>query len=153
MTANAQLHVHTFVADLHLVVVTLGAKQHNLLLLSAIRHNGELYRHIAHVRICGTVDKPCSRLVLAWGTPSTTHLELIGDGEIILTGEACEWALGEYARDADYLGFKKSLLILGHCGSERDGMKYIAQLMQEKFPQLEIKYFKSEEVYTYSERR
>ena len=107
---------------------------------------------IAHVRICGTTDKPCSRLVLAWGTPGSVAEELAGEGEIILTGEACEWSLGEYARDADALGFKKALLILGHCGSERDGMKYIAGLMQEKFPQLEVKYFKSEEVYTYPEK-
>ena len=107
---------------------------------------------IAHVRICGTMDKPCSHLVLAWGTPGNMFEEMSGEGEIYLTGEACEWQLGEYARDADELGFKKSLLILGHCGSERDGMKYISELMQEKFPQLEVKYFKSEEVYTYSER-
>lgn len=108
---------------------------------------------IAHVRICGTVDKPCSRLVLAWGTPGTTFEEIVSEGEIILTGEACEWRHAEYARDADEFGYKKSLLILGHCGSERDGMKYIAELIQEKFPQLEVKYFKSEEVYTYSERK
>jgi len=107
---------------------------------------------IAHVRICGTTDKPCTKLVLAWGTPGNMMEEMAGEGEIILTGEACEWQRAEYARDANELGFTKSLLILGHCGSERDGMKYIANLIQNRFPELEVKYFKSEEVYTYAER-
>ena len=108
---------------------------------------------IAHVRICGTTDKPCTKLVMAWGTPGGMMEEMAGDGEIILTGEACEWQLAEYARDADELGFTKALLILGHCGSERDGMNHIAGLIQNRFPEIEVKYFKSEEVYTYSECR
>lgn len=106
---------------------------------------------IAHVRICGTVDKPCTKLALAWGTPGGMMDELAGDSEIILTGEACEWQLAEYARDADELGFVKSLLILGHCGSERDGMAHIASLIQQRFNDIEVKYFKSEEVYTYTD--
>ncbi len=107
---------------------------------------------IAHVRICGTVDKPCTKLVMAWGTPGGMMEEMAGEGEIILTGEACEWQLAEYARDAEELGFTKSLMILGHCGSERDGMEYIAGLIARRFQQIEVRYFKSEEVYTYAER-
>ena len=107
---------------------------------------------LAHVRISGTTDKPCTHLVLAWGTPGRILEELAGDAEIVLTGEACEWREAEYARDADALGFKKALLVLGHCGSERDGMKYITGLIQQKFPELEVQYFRSEEVYTYSDR-
>ena len=104
------------------------------------------------VRISGAADEPCTHLVLAWGSSSGLLAELAGDGEIVLTGEACEWREAEYARDASALGFKKALLVLGHCGSERDGMKYIAKLIQEKFPALEVRYFQSEEVYTYTDR-
>lgn len=107
---------------------------------------------IAHVRICGTTDKPCTKLSFAWGTPGGMMEELAGESEIILTGEACEWKLAEYARDADELGLTKALLILGHCGSERDGMAHIAGLIQSRFPDLEVKYFQSEEVYTYTDR-
>jgi len=42
--------------------------------------------------------------------------------------------------------------VLGHCGSERDGMKYITKLIQQKFPELEVKYFQSEEVFKYTDR-
>lgn len=107
---------------------------------------------LRHVRIAGTTDKPCTHLVLAWGTPGRILEELAGEGEIVLTGEACEWREAEYVRDADELGFRKALLVLSHCGSERDGMKYIAGLIEKRFPELEVKYFRSEEVYTYTDR-
>lgn len=104
---------------------------------------------IAHVRICGAADEPCTRLTLCWGAPWGVFDEIVGEAEIVLAGEACEWQAGEYARDAAQLGFRKALLILGHCGSETDGMEHVAQLMQEKLPQLEIRHFRSGEVYTY----
>ena len=78
--------------------------------------------------------------------------ELSGPAEIVLTGEACEWQLGEYARDASELGMKKALLILGHCGSEREGMRCVAERMKQALPQIETRYFESEEVYHYPEQ-
>ena len=112
----------------------------------------ERVMELQHVRISGAADAPCTHLVMAWGASSCLMEELAGDGEIILAGEACEWREAEYARDAAALGFKKALLVLGHCGSERDGMKYIAGLIQKRFPALEVKYFRSEEVFTYTDR-
>lgn len=106
---------------------------------------------IAHVRICGAVDTPCTRLATAFGTPAGVFETLSGEAEIVLTGEACEWQLAEYARDAAQLGFQKALLILGHCGSERDGMRFIARLLSQKLPELDVRYFDSGEVYTYPE--
>lgn len=107
---------------------------------------------IAHVRICGALDTPVTKIALAFGTPRGVFEELAGWADVVLTGEACEWRLGEYARDAAQLGFAKALLILGHCGSERDGMRYIAEKIQEALPALEVQYFESGEVYTYCER-
>lgn len=108
---------------------------------------------IAHVRICGTMDEPCTRIITAFGACGGAFSELTKDScEIMIAGEACEWQLGEYARDAALLGFKKALLILGHCGSERDGMRLTADLVAQKFPQLEVRYFESGEVYSYPER-
>ena len=78
--------------------------------------------------------------------------ELSGWADVVLTGEACEWRLGEYARDAAQLGFAKAMLILGHCGSERDGMRYIAGLLKDAVPALDVRYFESGEVYTYCEK-
>lgn len=64
----------------------------------------------------------------------------------------CEWSHCEYVRDAAQLGYKKAILILGHIGSERDGMVYTADILKKMHPELEVKYFESEEVYTYTDQ-
>lgn len=107
---------------------------------------------IKHVRICGTRDIPSSKISLMCGTPGGVFEELQSDDcEILITGEACEWMLGEYARDAHQLGHNKTLLIIGHIGSERDGMKYTAQLLRNMYPQIETFYIECGEVYTYTD--
>ena len=67
--------------------------------------------------------------------------------DIVLSGETCEWALGEYARDAVALGFKKALMIIGHNPSEKGGMILLADRLAKEQPSLEIKYFDCGEVY------
>ncbi|MBQ3080229.1 MAG: Nif3-like dinuclear metal center hexameric protein [Clostridia bacterium] len=107
--------------------------------------------NIAHVRISGTTDTPSTKLMLGWGAPGGVWEALTGDAEIVIVGETCEWQMAEYARDASQLGMNKTLLILGHCGSERDGMKHISELLQKKIPSVEVRYFESSEVYTYQD--
>ena len=107
---------------------------------------------IKHIRICGTSDVACSVISCMFGTPGGVFEELKSDKcEILITGEACEWSLGEYARDAAQLGHKKCLMILGHIGSERDGMVYIADQLKSMLPALDVKYFECGEVYTYTD--
>jgi len=118
----------------------------------------ELARHIEercnirHLRICGARDVKCAEISGMFGTPGGVFDELKNEKcEILLTGEASEWSLGEYARDAAQLGHKKALIIMGHIGSERDGMKYTQELLQNMHPELEVKYFECGEVYTYTD--
>ena len=107
---------------------------------------------IRHVRICGTRDLPCTVISGMFGTPGGVFDELMSEkSEIVLTGEACEWMLGEYARDCAQLGHKKALLIMGHVGSERDGMIYVADLVKERHPEIDVKYFECGEVYSYTD--
>ena len=108
--------------------------------------------NIKHLRICGAANTPCTVISGMFGTPGGVFEELKSDQcEILLTGEACEWALAEYARDAAQLGYKKALIIMGHIGSERDGMLYTADLLKEMHPELEVQYFECGEVYTYTD--
>ena len=88
-----------------------------------------------------------------FGAPGTLAFDELKskECEILVTGEICEWSMGEYARDAAQLGYKKAVLVLGHEGSERDGMKFTAKLVEEAFPELQVKYFESDEVYTYTD--
>ncbi|MBR5867858.1 MAG: Nif3-like dinuclear metal center hexameric protein [Clostridia bacterium] len=107
---------------------------------------------IRHIKISGSLDLPATRLSLMCGTPGGVFEELRSpDCEILLTGEACEWQLGEYARDASQLGFNKTLMVLGHIGSERDGMKLVTNLLQTEFPDLGITYIEGGEVYSYTD--
>lgn len=110
--------------------------------------------NIAHIRICGAADAKCTKVSGIFGAAGSlvTNELKNPDSEIVLAGETCEWALGEYARDAAALGYKKALLIMGHAGSERDGMMLTADLVKETFPDLDVKYFECGEVYTYTDK-
>ena len=46
----------------------------------------------------------------------------------LIVGEACEYSICEYVRDAAQLGTDKGLLLLGHMGSEKAGMENLAVL-------------------------
>ena len=101
-----------------------------------------------HVRVSGSMDLPCTNLSLCFGTPGGVFEELRNpEIDVVLTGEACEWQLAEYARDAAQLGFRKALMILGHIPSERDGMRLLADLMQERFTGFESRYFECGEAF------
>lgn len=110
--------------------------------------------NIAHVRIAGERNKKSTRLALCFGTPGGVF-DLLRDEsiEIVLTGEACEWMLAEYARDAAALGINKTLIVMGHIGSERDGMRLLAEKLSARHGDLEIKYFESGEVYSYTDTK
>ncbi|MBO5273454.1 MAG: Nif3-like dinuclear metal center hexameric protein [Clostridia bacterium] len=110
--------------------------------------------HIKHVRICGALDAPCTKTSEMFGTPGGVNTELFSENcEILLTGEiGGEWYLPEYVRDAAALGQKKAIIVMGHIGSEHDCMRYITDLAQKKFPQIDIEYFECGEVYGYTEK-
>lgn len=108
--------------------------------------------NIKHVKIAGERNKKATCLALCFGTPGGVY-DLLRDEkiEIVLTGEICEWMLGEYARDASSLGFNKSIIVMGHIGSERDGMRLLAKKLSENHNTFETKYFECGELYTYTE--
>jgi putative NIF3 family GTP cyclohydrolase 1 type 2 len=119
-----------------------------------LAHRMEKDLNIAHVRIAGERNKKSTRIAACFGTPSGVY-DLLRDEsiDIVLTGEACEWMLGEYARDAAALGINKTLIVMGHIGSERDGMRLLAENMKKWYPVFETRYFECGEVYTYTDTK
>ena len=109
--------------------------------------------NVKHVRIAGERNKKSTNLALCFGTPGGVY-DLLRDEniEIVLTGETCEWMLCEYARDASALGINKSIIVMGHIGSERDGMKLLAEKLSQKHTSFETKYFECGEVYSYTDK-
>lgn len=107
---------------------------------------------LKHVRICGERDHEFSVISGMFGTPGRVKEEIARDGDrLVLTGEICEWALGEYVRDCAALGYNKALIVMGHEGSEREGMRYTAEILSEKHPELQVQYMECGEVYTYTD--
>ena len=105
---------------------------------------------IRHVRIAGCADKPGRRLSCSFGTPGHTAEELEAN-DFVLTGEICEWAEGQMARDYAQMGYNKAILVLGHIGSEREGMRYLVKLLQKRFPDIRSEYIECGEVYQYTD--
>lgn len=106
---------------------------------------------IKYVRIAGARDIECTNISAMFGAPGDIISELsLPETEIMIVGEISEWANAEYARDAAALGKKKSLLVLGHEGSERAGMVYITEEFKKLLPEIEFKYFECGEVYSYT---
>lgn len=107
---------------------------------------------IHHIRITGNTDFKGKRLALGFGSVGhITDFVNSDDYDFMLTGEIGEWNSAEYIRDASELGYKKAGLIMSHCGSERAGMKLVADIIKENHPDLEVLYIESPEVYTYTD--
>lgn len=103
----------------------------------------------ANLRIAGAAAVPARNLAFACGTPPYYVYDLLRrpDIELIITGEIGECYGGEFARDYAQLGGGKAVLVLGHCVSERCGMRYVAELLSQKFSVPEIRYFECGDVY------
>lgn len=105
---------------------------------------------ICHVGIAGCADKKAQDISCCFGTPGHVAEEL-DECSFVLTGEICEWCEGEIARDYAQLGYNKAILVMGHIGSEREGMILFAETLQRKHPEIQTKYFECGEVYQYTE--
>lgn len=105
---------------------------------------------IKHIRIAGEPNKKGSRISCCFGTPG--HLaEELRDNDFVLTGEICEWEIGEMARDYAQLGRNKAVLVMGHIGSERAGMMLLADIIKQKHPETDVRYIECGEVYSYTD--
>ena len=108
---------------------------------------------IKRVRICGVTDVPCTCISGMFGSPGEGAFKEMKrpECELILIGETREWQLYEYVRDASELGLKKTMIVLGHAASERDGMKHTADILSDMYPSLSVKYFECGEPFTYTD--
>ncbi len=107
---------------------------------------------VKHVKIAGKRCFKATKLVLFLGAcGDVSHLPLkSGQAEIAVCGETSEWKCGEFVRDASELGHNMAMLVLGHVGSERDGMKYIAEKLNNELG-IKAAYFEAGEVYSYAD--
>lgn len=106
-----------------------------------------------HIRVAGEADRPTRRVALLLGARGgewVNYFLLSEDTDVAIGGEVCEWSVCEAARDATQLGIPKTAIVMGHCASERDGVKYITRMVQDKFADtgIEFRYFECGETFT-----
>lgn len=99
------------------------------------------------VRIVGNIDKPIKTIILGLGGVNFQFINLLFEtgADLFITGEAGEVCICEYIRDAEYYGENKSVMLLGHFGSEFAGMRYLAEKLNETV--IETVFYEFGEVY------
>lgn len=105
---------------------------------------------IKHVRIAGNPDAKGRKISCSFGTPGHLESEL-AENDFLLTGEICEWRIGEMARDYAQLGYNKAVLVMSHIGSERAGMMLLTDKLSEAFKDMEFRYIECGEVFSYTD--
>lgn len=107
---------------------------------------------IAHVRVIGDLDQPCSRIALlpgAWGGQRQVTVAESEKPDVVIAGEVAEWETAEYIRDGQLLGHKTALLVLGHSVSEEPGMEWLVDWLQPKVQPLKVVHVASGDPFTW----
>lgn len=109
--------------------------------------------HIKHPRIVGARDGEVKKVSIQLGQRASAPYEnmLHNDVDLLISGETCEWYCCEPIRDMAQVGMQKTIILIGHAGSERDAMSDLAERINCEFAQDHIvaKYFDCGELYSY----
>lgn len=70
-----------------------------------------------------------------------------GDADLIVCGEGPEWETPEYVREANRLGRRCGLIVLGHAESEVPGMQLLAERLAEQFPGLPVSHLREDAIF------
>jgi len=109
--------------------------------------------NVKHPRIVGTRDGLVRKVSIQLGQRAVTSYEnmLHDDVDLLISGETCEWYCCEPIRDMAQVGMQKSIIIIGHAGSERMAMEDLANRINKDFSKdgIEAKYIDCGELYSY----
>jgi putative NIF3 family GTP cyclohydrolase 1 type 2 len=104
-----------------------------------------------NIRAMRVVGDPNLKVTSAAYSPGYTELPVVlrafdsPEIDVLLIGEIREWTGIELARDAQTLGMKKGLVVLGHVPSEEAGMKECARWLKTFVPEVPIEFIPSGE--------
>lgn len=107
---------------------------------------------IDHLRIIGNAEQRCERIALlpgAWGGQRQVSIAEAEKPDVLVVGEVSEWETAEYIRDANLLGKKIALIVLGHSVSEEPGMEWLVDWLQPKLDGTKITHVPSGNPFTW----
>lgn len=108
---------------------------------------GELVAHlkdrlgVASARVVGPPDLVCRRVGLLVGAaPGAWHMRAFREQQldVVVCGESREWETCEYVRDANASGRPAALVSVGHAASEEPGMRWVADWLRARVPEVPI---------------
>jgi putative NIF3 family GTP cyclohydrolase 1 type 2 len=106
---------------------------------------------LEQVRVVGDSAKTCERVGIlvgyrGGGNPAIPLFEQ-ENLDLIIYGEGPEWETPEYVKDSLAQNKPRALLILGHAESEAPGMKYLAESLQMKLPDIPVHFIPEEPLF------
>lgn len=108
---------------------------------------GDLVAHcrkalgIRQVRFIGDQKQTCARIALIPGAAGgRRQIQLLAKEkpDVLIVGEVNEWETAEYVRDAQAMGSKMSLIVLGHAESEEPGMEWLVGWLSSRVRDIRI---------------
>ena len=113
---------------------------------------GNLITHIKEkmgvpaLRYVGNLDQKASKILLLPGAiGGRRQIELIMQEkpDVLICGESPEWETPEYVRNANEMGEKLGLIVIGHSASEEGGSEFMKTWIEENVPGMPVTHFAS----------
>jgi len=96
------------------------------------------------MRYVGDLDQTVSKVLLlpgAMGGRRQMEMAMQEKPDVIIVGESPEWETPEYVRNANEMGEKLSLIVIGHSASEEGGSEFMAEWLRKNVPEVTVTHF------------
>lgn len=98
------------------------------------------------IRYVGNLNQIVSKVLLlpgAIGGRRQIELLMQEKPDLIIVGESPEWETPEYVRNANEMGEKLSLIVIGHSASEEGGSGFMAEWLRKNITEVTVTHFPS----------
>ncbi len=94
---------------------------------------------VEHPRTIGDTVMTVRTVGLLVGAPGgRAHLRALPHVDVLIAGEVAEWEATEWVRDANTQGLPRGLIVAGHEPTEEAGMRYLAEWLRGRRPELAV---------------
>ncbi|WP_339868610.1 Nif3-like dinuclear metal center hexameric protein [uncultured Algoriphagus sp.] len=102
--------------------------------------------NVPQLRYVGDLAQKASKIILMPGAAGgRRQLEMIMKvkPDVLICGESPEWETPEYVRNANEMGEKLGLIVIGHSASEEGGSEFMKTWVEENVPGIPVTHFAS----------
>jgi putative NIF3 family GTP cyclohydrolase 1 type 2 len=122
-----------------------------MLLADLAEHCKQALR-VKALRYVGAPNLPCKTVGLlpgAWGGKPQIGFLAEGNIDALICGEVNEWETNEYVRDSQHTDKPLGLIVTGHQCSEEDGLKPLADWLDEQLPHVRARHLPAGDPFTH----